>query len=121
MCKQRTALDMIKAQGGHCGLSDSALLLHEKQCEDFEVMQKEINEIKKDLSVVKDTQVELKEAQEETNKKIDELMSIVACKSSFFSNLKDIFNNKIFIYLLITLLTAAFGVSVGEVGIFLFK
>ncbi len=114
MCRQRTALDMIKTQKDHCGLSDSALLLHEKQCEDFEVMQKEINEIKQDLSVVK-------EAQEETNKKIDELIALVARKSSFMGILKDAFNNKVFIYLLITLLTAAFGVSVGEVGTFLFK
>ena len=114
MCRQRTALDMIKTQKDHCGLSDSALLLHEKQCEDFEVMQKEINEIKQDLSVVK-------EAQEETNKKIDELIALVARKSSFMGILKDAFNNKFFIYLLITLLTAAFGVSVGEVGTFLFK
>ena len=111
---QRAALDMLKTQPEHGGLSDSALLLHEKQCEDFEVMQKEINEIKQDLSVVK-------EAQEETNKKIDELIKLVATKSSFFGNLKDIFNNKIFIYILITILCAAFGVSVGEVGTFLFK
>ena len=114
MCKQRTALDMIKAQDGHGGLPDSALILHEKQCEDFEYMQKEINEIKKDVSCVK-------EAQENINRKIDNLIQLVEKKSSFKGNLKDIFNNKIFIYLLVTLLCAAFGVSVGEVGTFIFK
>ena len=128
MCEQRTALDMLNTLPDKGGLSDTALLLHEKQCEDFEKMQKEINEIKNDVSVIKitqenviKTQEDLKTAQLETNKKIDDMLALVQKKSSFSQNLKDIFNNKVFIYILVTLLTAAFGVSVGEVGIFLFK
>ena len=121
MCKQRTALDMIKAHPNHDGLSDSALILHEKQCEDFEYMQKEINTIKEDISSVKHTQEEFKHTQEEMDKKIDHLTSLVEKKSAFSNNLKDILSNKAFLYVLITLICAAFGVSVGEVGTFLFK
>lgn len=121
MCRQRTALDMIKTQVDHCGMSDSALLLHEKQCEDFEYMQKEINAIKEDISSVKHTQEEFKHTQDVMDKKIDDLISLVEKKSAFSRNLKDILSNKVFLYILITLICAAFGVSVGEVGTFLFK
>lgn len=121
MCKQRTALDMIKMQKDHSGLSDSALLLHEKQCEDFEYMQKEINAIKEDISSVKQIQEEFKHTQDEMNQKIDCLKSLIEHKSSFSQNIKDILNNKVFLYILITIVCAAFGVSVGEVGTFLFK
>lgn len=119
---------MIKAHPDHDGLSNSALILHEKQCEDFEYMQKEINTIKEDIACVKHTQEEFKHVQEEfkhtqeeMDKKIDDLISLVERKSSFSENIKDIFSNKIFLYILITLICAAFGVSVGEVGTFLFK
>ena len=40
MCKQRVALDMIEAQHDHGGMSDAALLLHKKQCEDTDLMNK---------------------------------------------------------------------------------
>lgn len=114
MCKQRTALEMIKAHPNHDGLSEPVLLLCEKQCEDFEHMQKEINEIKEDISSVKHNQ-------EEMNEKIDNLISFIEHKSSLSQNIKDILSNKVFLYILITLVCAAFGVSVGEVGTFLFK
>ena len=121
MCRQRTALEMIKIHPNHDGLSDSALLLHEKQCEDFEYMQKEINAIKEDISSVKHAQEEFMHTQEEMDKKIDDLISLVERKSSFSQNIKDILSNKVFLYILITLICAAFGVSVGEVGTFLFR
>ena len=114
MCKQRVALDMINGQARKGGLSKAALLLHEEQCKDFEQMQQEINEIKKDVASVK-------EAQTEMNRKIDNLIGLVESKSSFKANLKEIINNRIFIYILITLMCGAFGASVGGVGTFLFK
>ena len=107
MCRQRTALEMIKTQQDHCGLSDSALLLHEKQCEDFELMQKEINRIQQDLQ-------EVKQSQNEMNQKIDNLISIFHKKESLLQNLKDILNNKVFLYILITIVCMVLGVSASE-------
>lgn len=107
MCKQRVALDMIEAQHDHGGMSDAALLLHRKQCEDTEQMNKRIDEI--------DNKIDRLE------KKIDEVMALVSSGGQFVRNLKEIMSNKAFLYILITLICAAFGVSVGEVGTFLFK
>ena len=106
MCKQRVALDMIEAQHDHGGMSDAALL-HRKQCEDTEQMNKRIDEI--------DNKIDRLE------KKIDEVMALVSSGGQFVRNLKEIMSNKAFLYILITLICAAFGVSVGEVGTFLFK
>ena len=111
---QRSALEMILAQPRKGGMSKSAILLHQKQCEDFEKMQKEINLIKDDIQQVK-TQ------QEQMHQKLDSLIVLVQQKSSFASNLKEIANNKVFLYLLITLMCALFGVSVGEIGITILK
>ena len=49
MCKQRVALDMIEAQHDHGGMSDAALLLHKKQCEDTEQVNKRYQDIQKNL------------------------------------------------------------------------
>lgn len=121
MCRQRTALDMIKTQKDHCGLSDSALLLHEKQCEDFEVMQQEINEIKNDMGIVKKTQENFIKTQSEMNEKIDSLIALVERKSSFWGNLKDVFSNKLFTYILGIVFTAVLAMSVGRFGAVLLK
>ncbi len=107
MCKQRVALDMIEAQHDHGGMSDAALLLHKKQCEDTEQVNKRIDEI--------DNKIDRLE------KKIDEVMAMVSSGSQFAKNLKEILSNKVFLYILITLICACFGVSVGEVGTFLFR
>lgn len=107
MCKQRVALDMIEAQHDHGGMSDAALLLHKKQCEDTDLMNRRINEI--------DSKIDRLE------KKIDEVVAKLNEGGQFGKNLKEILSNKVFLYILISLICAAFGVSVGEVGTFLFR
>ena len=107
MCQQRTALDMIEAQQDHGGMSAAALLLHRKQCEDTDIMNKRIDDIETKLDVV--------------DKKVDEIKAMICAQGSFIKNLKEILSNKVFLYLLISLICACFGVSVGEVGTFLFK
>ena len=107
---QRSALEMILAQPRHGGLSKSAIILHQKQCEDFESMQKEINLIKQDLQ-------EVKENQNLIHLKLDNIITLVQKNFSFTGNLKDIANNKVFLYLIITLMCALFGASVGEIGL----
>lgn len=107
MCMQKTALEFIKSQKDKGGMSDAALLLHEKQCEDTELMNKRIDDIEKKLDGV--------------DKKVDELKILITTNKGFGENLKEILNNKAFIYLLITIICACFGVSVGEVGTFIFK
>lgn len=111
---QRSALEMILAQPRHGGLSKSAIILHQKQCEDFEKMQKEINLIKTDLQEVKANQSLM-------HQKIDNILALFYKRISLSGNLKEIMNNKVFLYLLITLMCALFGASVGEVGLKILK
>lgn len=107
---QRSALEMILAQPKKGGMSKSAILLHQKQCEDFETMQKEINFIKEDVK-------EMKQEQTQMHHKLDAIIELSKRRTSFIQNVKEILNNKVFLYILITLMCAMFGVSAGEVGL----
>ncbi len=111
---QKSALDMILAQPKKGGMSKSAILLHQKQCEDFEKMQKEINLIKSDIQ-------QMRFEQEKMHQKLDNLILLMQTKSTFSQNMKDVLNNKVFLYLLITLMCWIFGVSVGEIGLTILK
>ncbi len=111
---QRSALEMILAQPKKGGMSKSAILLHQKQCEDFEKMQKEINSIKEDVK-------EMKAEQGHMHQKLDAIIELSKKKTSFKENIKEILNNKVFLYILITLMCALFGVSAGEVGLKILK
>jgi predicted transcriptional regulator len=114
MPKQRTALDMIKQQDGHGGMSPEALLLHEKQAEDAERMEQRMCEIEKKVD-------NLDRKFDSLDRKFDELMHKISNKSSFGANLKEVLSNKVFLYILISLMCVIFGVNVGEVGTFIFK
>lgn len=111
---QRTALDMIMADEGHGGLSPSAVLLHQKQCEDFEKMEKRMSDIEHKVD-------KLDKKIDTLDRKFDELTQLVAIKSSFKANLKEVVSSKIFIYLLIIVTGLLAGVPVAELGTFLFK
>ncbi len=115
MCEQqRAALDIIKGQVKRGGLSKSALILHEKQCQDFEKMENRMTVI--------ETKVDALERKVDTmDGKIDRVLETLNNRSSLSDKVRDILNNKVFLYILITILCASFGVSVGEVGTFLFK
>ncbi len=107
---QKSALDMILAQPKRGGMSKSAILLHQKQCEDFEKMQKEINKIKEDIQDVKVTQ-------DQMHQKLDSIIALVQQRFSFLASLKDVLNNKVFLYIIITLMCAFFGASAAEFGL----
>jgi hypothetical protein len=74
MCLQRTALEMIEAQEDHGGMSHAAILLHRKQCEDTERMNKRIDEIENKVDAI--------------DQKINEIKEIITTKSNFTANLK---------------------------------
>lgn len=113
MPQQRTALDMILAQEGHGGMSPEAIILHQKQAEDAEKMEKRMGEIEKKVDCL-DKKVD------DINTKVDEVKSMIAQKSSFTGNLKEVLNNRVFIYLLLTIVALAFGIPVANVGKFIF-
>lgn len=112
--QQRTALDMIMAEEGHGGMSQAALLLHVKQAEDAEKMDKRMCEIEKKVD-------SLDKKVDGLDKKVDEIKDLVASKNSFKASIKEILSNKIFIYLLLITIAAVCGVEVADVGTFLFK
>lgn len=107
MCRQKVALEIIKATPNHGGMSEAMLMLHEKQCEDTDLMNKRIDEI--------DSKIDRLEH------KIDEVVAKLNEGGQFVKNVKEILSNKVFLYILITLICACFGVSAGEVGTFLFR
>jgi hypothetical protein len=114
MPKQKTALDFIKQQEGHGGMSPEALLLHEKQAEDAENMEFRMCEIEKKVDNL-DKKVDSLDA------KIDEIKKIVIANGSFVASFKEILCNKIFIYLLLSFMAIKFGLPVADLGTFLFK
>lgn len=81
-------------------------MLFEKVIEDNEKMGERMTSVENRLTDIE--------------KKMDKVLEIVS-KPTVGSTIKEVLSNKMFIYLIITLLCAAFGVSVGEVGTFLFK
>lgn len=114
VCEQRAVLELMKSLPKNGGLSKAAKALHDAQCRDFEKMEKRMTDIEKKVDVI-DKKIETVES------KIDRLTDIVEKRSSFTQNIKEIFNNKVFLYLLISLICATCGVSIGEVGTFLFQ
>ena len=113
MPQQRTALDMILAQEGHGGMSPEALILHQKQADDAEKMEKRMGEIEKKVD-------SLDKKVDDINNKVDEVKSMIAKRSSFTENLKEVLNNKVFIYILLIATAVIFGIPVASVGKFLF-
>ena len=112
--QQRVALDMILTQDGHGGMSPEALLLHEKQAEDAERMDKRMSEIEKKVDSL-DKKVDT------LDEKIDEIKTLIDKQSSIKQSLKEIFSNKIFIYLLLCFIAIKFGLPIADLGTFLFK
>lgn len=112
--QQRVALDMLLTQKNHGGLSSAALLLHQKQAEDAEKMDKRMCEIEKKVDIL-DKKVD------SLDEKINEIKTLIAKRTSFTENIKEILSNKIFIYLLIIITASACGVQVADLGTFLFK
>ena len=111
---QRTALEIIETQPDRGGLSDSAILLHKKQCEDFEKMDKRMTKIEEKVD-------SLDEKVDALHKNLQELKDIIKQRQCFSVALKEVLSNKVFLYILITLMCAIFGVQAGEIGTFLFK
>lgn len=112
--QQRVALDMIMAEDDHGGLSKAALLLHQKQAEDAEKMDKRMSEIEKKVD-------SLDKKVDGLDKKVDDILELVSSRSSFKSNLKEVLSNKVFIYLLISLIALLGGANVADIGTFIFK
>lgn len=114
MCQQKVALEMILTQEDRGGMSEAAILLHRKQCEDTERMEKRITEIEKKVDTVD-------EKVDNLDRKVDEIKELVTLKSSFLGNLKEVLSNKVFIYLLLTFVAVMFGAPIAKVGSFLFE
>lgn len=108
MCHStKTAIDVMKSQSKRATLTRSeTIMLFEKVIEDNEKMGERMTSVEKRLSDVEN--------------KIDKVLEIVS-KPTIGNTIKEVLSNKIFIYVIITLLSAAFGVSVGEVGTFILK
>jgi archaellum component FlaC len=110
--QQRVALDMIMTQPDHGGMSEAAILLHKKQAEDAEKMEKRMSDIEKKVD-------SLDKKVDNIDKKMDEIKSLVEKNSSFKQNLKDMLSNKVFLYLLFILMCLLVGKPIAESGLIL--
>lgn len=95
MCMQRTALDMIITQPDKGGLSEAAILLHRKQCEDTENMQKKINGLETKVDSIE--------------KKVDSILEKLEESPSFFCVLKTFLENKIVQAIIVSTLATVVG------------
>lgn len=108
MSYQKTILDMIKTQKDYCGLSDIALLLHEKQCEDFEKMNTKIVKIEKDVE-------ELKANTKITDEKVDKILTILTKASNVNFFLNKVIDTKYFWLWLVIITGLIFGVNFEKI------
>jgi hypothetical protein len=108
MSYQKTILDVIKAQKDYGGLSDGALLLHEKQCEDFEKMNAKIVKIEKDVE-------ELKANTKITDEKVDKILTILTKASNVNFFLNKVIDTKYFWLWLVIITGLIFGVNFEKI------
>ena len=126
MCRQETALGMLKAQRGKGGLTAGQIKLTEAQIADYkeqnEKHEKDMAKMEARMTIIEKKVDALDKKVDAVDGKIDRVLEALGKEgTSFVATLKSVLNNKVFLYLLITILCAAFGVSVGEVGTFLFR
>ena len=112
MCEQEVALEFIKQQPNKSGLSENMIFLAERQCKDHKNTLNQLSSIKTDVE-------SMKKIAKENSGKIDHLIELNS-KTNFVENIKSILSNKVFLYILITLICYAFGESIGTAGLFLF-
>lgn len=98
MCRQRTALEMLEKQHNHGGLSKAAFLLHQKQCEDYEAMQKEVTTLKERVNGI--------------DKKVDDILfklDEINKQPTFCSVIKSFISNRIVQAIIAATLSAWLG------------
>lgn len=106
MCKQRVALEMIEKQSRRGGLSKAALLLHEKQCEDFENMENR-------MSIIEEKVDALGHRFDQMNEKLDRVLIIVCDHHKKYRTLKSILTSRAFWSFIAALVCASFGITLG--------
>lgn len=118
--QQRVALDMIMAEEGHGGMSKAALLLHQKQAEDAEKMDKRMCEIEKKVDSLDNKVVAL---DNKIDNKFDELKKLIIenQKHNYFhkfsSNLADVVTSKFFLYILVIATALLCGIPIAQLGL----
>lgn len=113
MCKQETALKMLQSMPKKGGMTKSMEAMFMAQIEDT-------IETKKELKAINSKICDIEKVQKENSEKIDLIIQMHR-RPSILKTIQAVLSNKVFIYILITLFCAAFGVSTGGVGTFLFK
>lgn len=125
MCRQETALEILKSQKNKGGLSSGQIKLTEAQIADFKEQnvrhEKDMEKIQARMTNIEKKVDSLDKKVDAVDGKIDQVLQALSKEQSSVLLLKSVLGNKVFLYILITLLCAAFGVSVGEVGTFLFQ
>ena len=107
MCKQRVALEMIEKQTRKGGLSKAALLLHEKQCEDFEKMENRMDRLEKKF--------------DELDKKFDLVIAELKRQQSFKASVISFFSNKIVQAIIASIICVSAGSQMGVAVLDFFK
>jgi predicted RNase H-like nuclease (RuvC/YqgF family) len=111
---------MIMAEEGHGGMSKAALLLHQKQAEDAEKMDKRMCEIEKKVDSLDNKVVAL---DNKIDNKFDELKKLIIENQrhnyfhKFSSNLADVITSKFFLYILVIATALLCGIPIAQLGL----
>lgn len=103
----KTALDVLESQGSRKSLTRSETIMLFKQ-------------VIADQKEVGNRMTKLEQRMDSVENKLDKVLEIVS-KPSVGSVIKEVLSNKVFVYILVTLFAAMFGVGVSGVGIDLLK
>lgn len=113
MCQGlKSAIDVLKTQPRNGGLSKAEMMIFEKVVEDNKKMGDRMTKLEEKVGAVEDRL-------NSVDKKLDDVLKLL--DRPLWNNLKEVLSNKMFIYLIITLTCLICGVSVGQIGTFIFK
>lgn len=107
MSKQETVLDTLKKMAKN-GLSKAVLMLAEAQSEDYLRMEERMTKIEERVESVE-------KKIDGVSDKMDRVLLMLEVKKAPFTSIKELFSNKLFLFLMFILISLGFGMSLQDI------
>lgn len=108
MCKQETALEMIKTQADMGGLSSAHIKLVESQISDFKTMDKRMAALEEKVEGL-DKKIDTLDG------KINNITEIVQKRGSLVGTFKELVSNKVILFILLLGLSFGAGIPLADI------